>query len=256
MVPKYLYKYRPMNLHTIKIFESHKIWAPCLINLNDPFDGNIVYNKSITGKEFKEFILGYLKKEDSSDEEIQMVIDDFLDGNEDFKPGKIEQLHKGIDSSLRAYERYGVVCLSEHPDNLLMWTHYCSEHKGICIEFEKTPGTPMDQSNVCFKMRYSISYPSVSVLDYYNLKDEEAVKKTLFTKSSEWKYEDEWRYIESEGNKECDLPGRISSIIFGLNANEKDINKIKSITEDQNILYKHTRLSDTEYRVIIDERSA
>jgi hypothetical protein len=255
MVPKYLYKYRSMNQHTINIFENNKIWAPSLKYLNDPFDGKIVFNKSLSGKKFKEFMLGYLKKEGYGDNQIKMAIDDFLDDNEDFKPGKIDQLHKGINSSLLPYQRYGIVCLSEHPDSLLMWTHYCSEHTGICVEFEKTLGTPMDQANICQKVIYSTSYPDVSVLDYYILKHDEAVKRTLFTKSSDWEYEDEWRYIEEEGNKEVDLPGRISSIIFGLNANEKDIEKIKSITSDQSIIYKHARLSDTEYRLVIEEVS-
>lgn len=31
----------------------------------------------------------------------------------------------------------GVVCLSEHGDDILMWSHYSDGHQGFCLEFDR-----------------------------------------------------------------------------------------------------------------------
>jgi hypothetical protein len=98
---------------------------------------------------------------------------------------------------------HGIISLSESPDNLLMWSHYADEHKGIVVEFEVDEHDPFDlfithippeSSDAKFgrvsyrksrKYPYDIDKKSInSIRDYYYL-----------SKSDEWIYEKEFRFI-------------------------------------------------------------
>jgi hypothetical protein len=35
-----------------------------------------------------------------------------------------------------AQDNFGILCVTEKPDNLLMWAHYGEQHKGVVIEFD------------------------------------------------------------------------------------------------------------------------
>lgn len=98
---------------------------------------------------------------------------------------------------------HGIISLSESPDNLLMWSHYADEHRGIVVEFEVDEYDPFDlfetntppkYSDAKFgrvsyrksrKYPYDINEESInSIRDYYYL-----------SKSDEWIYEKEHRFI-------------------------------------------------------------
>ncbi|NOR70205.1 MAG: DUF2971 domain-containing protein [Methylomarinum sp.] len=92
-----------------------------------------------------------------------------------------------------------VLCLSEVPDSLLMWSHYADEHKGAVLKFDVS-----SEAAGYFEMARPISYerklPSVSEpcglarhflglptnMNYWT-------SRQFFTKSMEWAYEKEWR---------------------------------------------------------------
>lgn len=98
---------------------------------------------------------------------------------------------------------HGIISLSESPDNLLMWSHYADEHRGIVVEFEVDEDNPFDlfitdtvpeSSDAKFgrvsyrkarKYPYNINNDSIGpIRDYYYL-----------SKSDEWIYEKEYRFI-------------------------------------------------------------
>ncbi|RRG18737.1 DUF2971 domain-containing protein [Weissella viridescens] len=67
--------------------------------------------------------------------------------------------------------------------NQLMWAHYANQSKGICIGFEVKSHQPQ-----------KVNYSNVPV--YSN--DPEEI---LTHKTSAWKYENEWRFLVSEGEE-------------------------------------------------------
>ncbi len=95
-------------------------------------------------------------------------------------------------------ERLGTVCLSETHDNLLMWAHYASEHRGFAIEFDSTyffefADDPLKTS--LFNVD-RVSYREMRVADrpdnhwdYYHGTPHEIAT----TKSTHWSHEQEWR---------------------------------------------------------------
>lgn len=99
-----------------------------------------------------------------------------------------------------------VSCFSERNDSILMWSHYADSHRGVCIEFE----TPVDE---CFKkVKYQEERPVLKIYnilldiilnDLENKNDDCFQYKNYFsnflvsfyTKSIDWSYEKEIRYV-------------------------------------------------------------
>lgn len=94
--------------------------------------------------------------------------------------------------------RFAVFCLSKSkkPNNLLMWSHYADNHKGVAIEFDfpqeilsKSIGEKIHP--ICYKKKRPEKY-------LYNL----TLKDWFTYKAKEWKYENEQRLILSLKNIE------------------------------------------------------
>jgi hypothetical protein len=126
-----------------------------------------------------------------------------------------------------------------------MWSHYANYHKGFCIEFnyKKLEDALIlfnRENNVITYMSrviYKKNYPRLSG---YNNED---MVDSLFIKSSNWKYEKEWRVIYSEGNGlKINLPVNVVSAIYlGLkidSKNEDIVKKALSLKKYRIDLYK------------------
>jgi hypothetical protein len=99
-----------------------------------------------------------------------------------------KQIYKTVNENL------GVLCLTEKPDNLLMWAHYADHHRGVVIEFDGNHAFfnrrvgAQDEFRHFRKVVYTEDRPTVF------LNDSNAVDFFYF-KSKEWDYEQEWRLI-------------------------------------------------------------
>jgi hypothetical protein len=99
-----------------------------------------------------------------------------------------KQIYKSVNENL------GALCLTEKPENLLMWAHYAEHHRGAVIEFDENHEFfnrrvgPQDEFRHFRKVIYTDTRPGVF------LNDSSAVDFFYF-KSKEWEYEEEWRLI-------------------------------------------------------------
>lgn len=86
--------------------------------------------------------------------------------------------------------RYRVYCLSPDVGNLLMWSHYAQDHKGIALEFS------VANDVICGALRcqYLDVFPMMKLYD----DSIEAHLQILLAKSSVWFYEREYRLIAQE----------------------------------------------------------
>jgi hypothetical protein len=134
---------------------------------------------------------------------------------------------------------YRVYCLSTKPDNTLMWSHYTTNHQGICLEFAC--------DNIVFgsaiQIQYSREYPS---LDFAIDGQDPLGMLPLFVKSDVWSYEDEYRVIAQEifqapradilrtrRNLLTYLPGALRAIIMGCMIPQSDATKLREIIDQQ-----------------------
>lgn len=89
--------------------------------------------------------------------------------------------------------KFGILSLTESPDDLLMWAHYADCHRGLAIQFNETheffaPQVVDGQSLALTKVEYRDERPILS----YSTINSPAV---FYRKSPAWAYEKEWRLI-------------------------------------------------------------
>jgi len=93
------------------------------------------------------------------------------------------------------FNKTGVCCFTTNPpDTTLMWAHYASGHKGICLEFLTSTN-----QNLFFNTPNSPAYPKKvtyqderPVFNVVKFKDGDLIN-CLCTKSSDWAIENEYR---------------------------------------------------------------
>ena len=104
-----IYKYRPINKHTLTLLMNSELFFAPVIHLNDPFDSKL---------DIDHVLINYFNSGKLSRTE-------FIDLLLEFEPYK------------RFMKRTCVLSLSANRDNILMWSHYADHHKGICLGFDK-----------------------------------------------------------------------------------------------------------------------
>lgn len=92
---------------------------------------------------------------------------------------------KGTLARFRLRNRLGILCLSERPDNHLMWVHYARKHTGFVLGFDASADFFHEDSRILRKVIYQ---DGPSVLPEPDL-------TACFHKSKEWTYEQEWRCV-------------------------------------------------------------
>lgn len=104
-------------------------------------------------------------------------------------------------------EQLGVISLTETPRNILMWSHYANQHKGLCIGYksdifdelkskthENLPTLFTPEKVNYDSCRYDEFTDCFCIDDPIELK-KQILSKNLLTKSNEWIYEKEYRAI-------------------------------------------------------------
>jgi hypothetical protein len=116
---------------------------------------------------------------------------------------------KGKVARLLLRNRLGILCLTERPDNHLMWVHYARNHTGLVLGFNARAPFFQEDNRVLRKVVYH-SGPKVFA---------EADVSVCFYKSDQWKYEREWRCVRSFQPSEPRVVGiesaLVTQIIFG-----------------------------------------
>lgn len=87
--------------------------------------------------------------------------------------------------------KYGILSLTESPTSLLMWAQYADAHRGFVIQFDDQHEffRKPTASDITFRqVNYSGARP---ILSYSSIESPDV----FFTKSPEWAYEREWRFV-------------------------------------------------------------
>lgn len=170
----------------------------------------------------------------------------------------------------------GILCLSEIPDSLLMWSHYADSHKGFVIGFDSTHGffdQRMAEDDVIRKVkpvRYTNERPSFT--GFSRNPDETEIfsfaDHMLLTKADVWENEREWRMVnilEAASEHIGDFPsiylfilppGCITSIIFGCRIDgqtETSIRDILATKDFSHVCILRAEQDRTRYKLNIVE---
>lgn len=161
-------------------------------------------------------------------------------------------------------------CVTEHYDNIDMWKNYADDGNGYCIEYNLEI---VNENETIFKCLFPMFYgekEKINLFDIYSnlikiqigkgkikdLFDDEMWKLvfSLFTKSLEYEYENEWRFIISNNdNKEGMLLDfdYISAIYLGDKISKAEKEKLLNFAKCNNIVvYKRKVFGDKNFEYI------
>lgn len=236
--PLFFYKF--VSIARKDILTNGMIRFAPIGSFNDPFE----LEPSITpcSKKFLEYINEMPEREFN---EIRMTKADYV-----YSAERAESMEYYREKYRAEVGKYGILSLSSNdtinqlltvskPDrndprtNILMWSHYADSHKGFVIEFRAdfVEGVKLE------KVEYSDIRDVVTFEDI----DENNFDKIFFKKSSEWKYEQEYRAVlplssASEIHDERFHlykinKSSINSITFGCAMSEEEKNTVMDIVK-------------------------
>ena len=224
---RYLYKYTPHNAeYKYDIITKPQLWFSKVENFNDPIDSQLDYSQQYTSDEILQYWKNFLKNKPNHQQSIDEILQKWGE-NSSF----IEQQNRVY---LQQKSQMGVLCFSVNPKNILMWSHYANNHKGIVYEFKANLFTHAKTTSFQafpFKIEYPCS-KGYQLLSYTKTGEERNKQfvKELTIKSPEWAYEEEYRMIdlENSGNKKFNHTS-LNSIIFGARTSIDEIDAIKCL---------------------------
>lgn len=216
--------FKYMSVDTaLKVIEGRSLRWSNPLKFNDPFDHQIGFSFDFSGEqlgrrileEFERIVFGGKEefKQPTMFSALAMQlqsIKDRLPKDEVMRKFKdatnkiagnfdtfINKLHHTIHEHL-THSR--VLCVSEHHDNVVMWSHYANKHQGVVLQLECVD--EIDNTLLAArKVIYSRELPRFPSLDSYvrHLTGEEPLGiaelslEMAFTKHEDWSYEKEWR---------------------------------------------------------------
>jgi len=148
-------------------------------------------------------------------------------------------------------QNMGIFCATIDPTNILMWSYYANDHKGVCIKLDMfVQPDVFCPFNPCI---YSDLYP---VLDLNSSTEEygEASYKMHNYKAKDWFYEREVRVVKSHVHGLFPINKTVVvEIIFGMRIDPQDEKKFKTAAYKlgYKIKFKKAVASDNQYKINI-----
>lgn len=126
--------------------------------------------------------------------------------------------------------RSSICCFSKTYNNTTMWSHYGNNHTGVCLAFDPYSKNPFIHRKPMTKG--PVDYPDNYKIVNYLKSKEDGIKNLFFSKSKDWKYENEYRYISFEEHGLFKFePAFLSGVIFGQRTKAEQILRIKNVCE-------------------------
>jgi len=215
-----LYKYFPCSELTYRALSVRGLWCHYPSKMNDPFEC-----LSLAKKDFPIEELATLKSYcgQSTNESLNRLAnhgDDAL---------------KDLFNLIRCntLKEMAFCSLSEKPDNILMWSHYGSSHRGFVVgfEFKEMKDHHFQKVQYCDSLTEFDVLPHLKIVEEdYSPENMEAIFKEFSKKASCWEYENEWRIWRKEPCYYTFEPHEVKEIYFGVNCDLETKSIVNNLT--------------------------
>jgi hypothetical protein len=237
-LPRFLYKYRPLNKFTEAIISDASFWFASADSFNDPFDCNLTEERNIKVSDYEKF---FMATSSLSAEVINKYLKKAKRNSSIIREHAIKSREETINS-------FGLLSLSENFNSILMWSHYAENHTGIvlCLDLLEDPSFFISS----LKVNYQEAYNPVN---FFSRKaDLDYVNTIITTKSKEWEYEQEIRVIKSSVGKHDFKKSLIKKVYFGCkceNAEKLKIKKLFEVNGYNSIKFLESRVSYGKFKL-------
>lgn len=152
-----------------------------------------------------------------------------------------------------------ILCFSELPNSILMWSYYAQNHTGLVLRFtDAVPNSPLSRAK---QVRYVETIPSLFDDDmlsdllagYDVLNADYLIDEVALTKSKLWAHEREWRVYTGKGRTSDafeDVPfnaKEFDGVIFGIRTAESDRKSFLELIREK---YSHAKLLQAKAETI------
>lgn len=241
-----LYKYCSfdVNDYSLNNLLNSRVYLKNPNKFNDPFDS--LYSIVVDKNTVLDDALNTLKL--TNNEDTYRRIKEEIEKNKSKVLNTLDtMMSESVINECNSYRnKTWVTCFSEVYDSILMWSHYADNHTGFCIEYDFSKAF----------QNISILSPVLYIDKLYNISEHTFNGKGLMVssllKSSEWKYEKEWRLVvcnlQNSSAEFLDVP-KPTAIYLG--ACSKGDRRITEFAEQNNIEVHKLRMSTEEYKLIV-----
>ena len=252
-----VYKYRTVEKRTLEILLKKKLFFSNYINLNDPLDSSVDIEKEYirTKNEIE-------KIDNTKDARLSFIY--FLINRPKEFIDKTTKKEITLNEALNQYiSNVGILSLSKNPTEPLIWAHYADGHRGVSFGFESTE-LNIERVFINESIKYKKEPPYRQIFidltkelstiirpgdghkhsdkevdDFYTKQLDVLIKGNLLVKSTNWKYESEFRLVSGKSGLLSYNPYSLKQIIFGCKTSKEDIESIKEIIKLPE--YKHVK---------------
>lgn len=255
-IPKELFKYRDWSVASHKkTISRRQIYFPRPSSFNDPFDGSIPIRWDLMSfDDCVEKNAELLKASgigSSDDTELNALAVKVTKEKTMWHP---EKLKKESKEKMDIWDKaIGLFSLSETAQNILMWSHYASNHTGFAVGFHTDYFSERSDFDYMEPIQYQVAYSVISGLDSTN----QQFFKKFFFKSDLWGYEKEWRISINHIEKRIVnlAPEAFSQIILGCKMPQKE--KVRIIKKSRRMLGNQIKIqqaimSDENFEIKLD----
>jgi len=181
--------------------------------------------------------------------EFELQFGASLDASLDTQQQKMVEFRKEIQDHFRDNK---ILCLTDTADNLLMWAYYSNNHTGLVLSFrDDTHDNPFTMAK---PVQYLEQIPSLfdeetlsdMLAGYGGFDHKRIVEQVVWTKSSHWSHEREWRISTGAGRTRDayeDVPfgsDELAGVVFGARVDDEYRAEITALLSDH---YPAARLS-------------
>jgi len=262
-LPNLLYKYRSVNDKTLEALRQGKSWFSNRYQLNDPYDCFVRMPKAITVGDMRrlhQLVTG--RRYVPSAKSRQQILSAIEASRDPFdRLGLIaeyaqdQQLVDALSMPSPAvdaiwfgsylalgefFDAVTVLCLTEAPDNKVMWGNYADSYRGFCI------GYTLELSHPLATRLRPVEYVSdaspvdlrAAIIDPVGTRDALVYKKPV-----DWQYEREWRVTVAGEPALIGPPLRMIEIIFGSSMQQQERELVANAVGTAAVRFRQLRLA-------------
>lgn len=220
-IPRFLYKYT--TVENLKLLlKGHTLKFSKISEFNDIKECFSVIDSNCTKEEWYDYLrhnAPYMPTEI-----IKGTVEAIMQDQNQAKDIVKEAIHS-INHNL------GILCLAPKSNINLMWAHYTGNHFGVCLEFDISK----DLDAFCFpkKVEYNDDINKYNYVKSWLKNGGIEATNSIFHKSSDWAYEEEWRIVRINGAGLVNFNiEALRTIIFGYNTPPEQIEEVRSLCHE------------------------
>lgn len=254
--PPTLCKYRTWTDEFHKrVITDNELYFSSPKKFNDPYDCGLPFKQHphnldpavikqvverTATRNFPDLINNRIALEEKCAKQVFLILqnpENWFEMNWELKPENINEI-------------FGVISLTPHHSNYLMWSHYSECHRGFCVEFD-TRKLVESIAGHFQKVEYEKDIPYISITDVL---EGELLEKLIYTKSEIWNYEDEFRLsriYKADFAAKYD-PTALEAVYFGYQMPpEQQIEIIETLKiQKRKVNFYKMELDKTEFKLV------